>query len=66
MHNPEHLQENETHRFLKDSEIQMEHLISARRPFLVIINNKNITCQIMGFAVPAGRKVRLKEDKKKD
>ena len=40
MHNPEFVQENETHKFLWDFEIQTDHLISARRPDLVIVNIK--------------------------
>ena len=40
MHNPESALENETHQVLWDFEIQIDHLISARRPDLVIVNNK--------------------------
>ena len=32
--------ENETHKFLWDFEIQTDHLISARRQDLVIVNEK--------------------------
>ena len=32
--------ENKTHKLLWDFEIQIDHLISPRRPGLVIINNK--------------------------
>ena len=32
MHNPASLLENETHEILWDFQIQMDHLISARRP----------------------------------
>ena len=38
MHDPESVQENETNKFFWDFEIQTDHLISARRPDLVIIN----------------------------
>ena len=42
MHNSESVQENETHELLWGFEIQTDHLISARRPDLVIsYNNKN-------------------------
>ena len=38
IHNPESVIENETNKILKDFEIQTDHLISARRPDLVIVN----------------------------
>ena len=40
MHNPESVLENDTHKLLWDFDIQTDHLISARRPDLIIINNK--------------------------
>ena len=40
MHNPAVFLENDTHRLLWDIDIQKDHLISARRPDLIIINNK--------------------------
>ena len=40
MNNPEFVPENEMHKLLWDFEIQTDHLISARRPDLVIINTK--------------------------
>ena len=40
MHNPAAVQENETHKLLWDFDIQTDHLISARRPDLIIINLK--------------------------
>ena len=51
--------ENKTHKLLWNFEIQTDHLISARRPDLVIIN-KNRTCQIVDFAVPAEHKFKRK------
>ena len=49
-----------------DFDIKMDHLISARRPDLVIINNKKKrTCRIVDLAVPADHRVKLKENKKK-
>ena len=41
MHNPESILENETHQLLWEFEIQTDHLISARQPYLVIVNNGN-------------------------
>ena len=66
IHNPESVLENETHKLLWDFEIQMDHLISARRLDLIIINKKKRTCQIVDFGVPADHRVKLKENKKKD
>ena len=36
-HNPEPLLENETHKIIWDFEIQVDHLISAKQPDLVIV-----------------------------
>ena len=68
MHNPEPVLENETHKLLWDFEIQMDHLISARQPDHLIINNnkQKRTCRIVDFAIPAGHGVKLKESEKKD
>ena len=40
MHNPESVIENETHKLLWDFEKQTDNLISARRPYQVIVNEK--------------------------
>ena len=40
---PESVPENETHKILWNFEVQMDHLISARRPDLVLINQKKRT-----------------------
>ena len=40
MHNPAPLLENDSHKLLWDFNIHMYQLIPARRPGLVIINNK--------------------------
>ena len=66
MHNPESIQENETHKVLWDFEIQKDHQISARQPDLDIVNKKQRTCQIMDFAVLANHRVKLKEGEKRD
>ena len=66
MHNPTSVLENETHQLLLDFEIQTDHLISARRPDLIIIHKKEITCRIVDFAVSADHRVKLKESEKKD
>ena len=40
MNNPESILENEWHKPFWDFEIQIDHLISARRPDLEIVNKK--------------------------
>ena len=55
-----------THKLLWDFDVQTDHLISARRPDLIIINKKKITCKIVDFAVPDDHRIKLKECEKKD
>ena len=68
MHNPAPVLENDTHKLLWDFNIQTDHLIPARRPDLIIINNKKKKkiCKIVDFAVPANHRINLKECEKKD
>ena len=71
MHNLESVQKNKTHKVSWDFEIQMDHLISARRPNLVVVNNNNNkkkkrTYRRVDFAVPADHRVKLKESEKRD
>ena len=50
-------------------EIQMDHLISARRPDLIIIKKKKKklrTWKTVDFAVLVDHRVKLKESEKKD
>ena len=56
----EYVQENKTHKILWDFEIQMNHLIIARRPDLVIINKKR---KILLFNEPQSENKRKGEDK---
>ena len=62
MHNPASVLEKETHILQWDFNIQTDHLISARRPDLIIINTekKKRTCKIVDFAVPADSKIERK------
>ena len=57
MHNPAPVLENDTHKLLWDFDIQTDHLISARRPDLVEINNNKKICKIVDFAVPADHRI---------
>ena len=50
MHNPAPVLENDTHKHLWDFNIQTDHLLSARKPDLIIINNKKRICKIVDFA----------------
>ena len=44
-----------------NSEIQTDHLILARQPDLMLVNQKQRNCQIEYFAVLADHRVKLKE-----
>ena len=45
MHNPASVLENDIHKLLWDFNIQIDHLISTRRPGLIIINKKKENLQ---------------------
>ena len=66
MHSPASVLENNTHKLLWDFDIHTDHLISARRPDLIILNKKKRTRKIVDFAVPADHRIKLKECEKKD
>ena len=66
MHDPASVLENDTHKFLWNLDIQTDHLISARRPDLIIINKRSRICEIADFAVSADHRIKLKECEKKD
>ena len=64
MHNPESVLENETHKIHLDFEVKADHLISAWRPDLGIINKKKRICRTVNVAVPADHRVKFKEIEK--
>ena len=65
MHNPAPVLENDTHKLLWDFDIQTDHLISARRPDLIIMEKKKKKIsKIVNFAVPAAHRIKLKECEK--
>ena len=67
MHNPAAVLEYDTHKLQWDFDIQTDHLISARSPKLIIINNKRREfAKIVDFAVLADHRIKLKECEKKD
>ena len=65
MHNSAPVLENDTHKLPWDFDIHTDHLISARRPDLIIINQKKKkkkrTCKIVDFSVLADHKIMCKE-----
>ena len=61
IHNLESVQVNETYKVLWDFALQSDFLISASLLKLVILNEKNRTCRIVDFVVPADYSVKIKE-----
>ena len=59
-------QQQQHYKLLWDFDIHTDHLISVRRPDLIIINKKERTCKIVDFAVPADHRIKLKEYENKD
>ena len=57
MHKPEYVLENKMHKFHWDFELQIDHLISARRPDLVITNKKVefLNCGLRCFDWPQSK-----------
>ena len=66
MHYPAPVLQNNTHKLLWDFDIHTDHLISARRPDLLIINKKKRIPKIVDFAVSVDHRIKLKECEKKD
>ena len=66
MHNPAPVLENSTHKILWDFDIHTDHLISARRPDLIIINNKKENlqnCQLCCPGWPQNKTERMWKEK---
>ena len=60
MHNPASVLENETQITMEFCNIQTDHLISARRPdLIIIIFEKKRTCKIVNFAVSTDHWMKL-------
>ena len=68
MHNLAPVLENDRHKLLRDFDKHTDHLISARRPDLIIINQKKKTriCKLVNSAVPADHWIKLTECEKND
>ena len=63
MHSSAPVLENDKHKLRWDFDVQTDHLISARRPDLIIINKNKRICKIVDFAV---HRVKLKEYEKRN
>ena len=61
MHNPTSVLENDTRKLLWNFDIQTDHLISARRPDLIIINEEKRSFNSVAFAVSIDYRVKLKK-----
>ena len=63
---PTNVLENDTRKLLWNIDMLTDHRISARRPDLIIINEKKKkgNCKIIDFAVPADHRIKLKECEK--
>ena len=61
---PESILENDLLKIRWDFEIQMDHLILARRPDLEFINKKKRTCCFVDFIVLKDHRVKIKGSKK--
>ena len=61
-HEPEKVLENEDYKILRDFSIQTDHVIPARRPYLVVVD-KERSCKITDFGVPGDSRI---EEKEKD
>ena len=63
-HWPESILEYEKHRIIWDFVIETDHLNSARRPDLVIVNKRKSTYWMVD--IPADDRVKIKESEKRD
>ena len=66
MHNSAPVVENDTHKLRWHFDIHYDHLISARRPDLIIINKMKTTYKIVDFAISADHRIKLEECEKKN
>ena len=57
---PESILEDETHQILWDFKIQMDHKVQVKRPGLILIKKKKITCQLEDFSDPLKRRLEMK------
>jgi len=63
-HQPLPCLENESCKILWDFNIQTDHVIEARRPDMIIIDNKKRKANIVDFAVPADHRIEQSQQRK--
>ena len=56
--------ESEDYKILWNFSIQTDHVTEARRPDLVVVDQKRRTCKIIDFAVPGHSRIEEKEKEK--
>ena len=56
-HDPEAVVENDKFKILWDFTIQTDHIISARRPDIVVIDKQKKKCQIIDVAIPVDGRI---------
>ena len=70
VHKAESVPENDSHKIVRDFEIQTDHLVPTRRVDLVTVKKKKErkkrTCWLLDFAVQADHRVKIKENEKRD
>ena len=66
MHKPASVFENDTHTLLWDFDIQTDHLIPAKRPYLIIINKEREVVKLSTLLSRLTTEIKLKECEKKD
>ena len=62
-HEPESVLPNDDYNLMWDFSIQTDHVIEAQRRYLVVVDKKERSCQIVHFAVPGDSRI---EEKQKD
>ena len=65
MHNPASVRDNDTRKLFWDFDIQTDHLISTRRPDLIIIYKKRELAKLWTFAVLTDHRIKLNQCEKK-
>lgn len=63
-HDPEAVVENDKFKILWDFTIQTDHIITARRPDIVVIDKQRKKCQIVDIAIPVDGRIDKKEEEK--
>ena len=53
--------ENEDYKILRAFSIRTDYVIEARRPDLVLVDNKERSCKVIDFAVPGDGRIEEKE-----